>query len=61
MTPRRKKESKDDAKIVEMPAAPPSEEFSLDDPSLYFNRELSLLEFQRRVLDAARDERNKLL
>jgi polyphosphate kinase len=34
---------------------------SLDDPSLYFNRELSLLEFQRRVLDEARDSRNKLL
>ncbi len=30
---------------------------SLDDPSLYFNRELSLLEFQRRVLDEARDPR----
>ena len=44
-----------------MPAAPEPEEFSLDDPSLYFNRELSLLEFQRRVLDEARDERNKLL
>jgi polyphosphate kinase len=36
-------------------------EISLDDPSLYFNRELSLLEFQRRVLEEARDERNKLL
>lgn len=56
--PRKKK---DDSRIVQMPAAPPPEEFSLDDPSLYFNRELSLLEFQRRVLDEARDERNKLL
>ena len=60
-TSRKKKDLKDDAKIVEMPAAPAPEEFSLDDPSLYFNRELSLLEFQRRVLDEARDERNKLL
>jgi polyphosphate kinase len=34
---------------------------SLDDPSLYMNRELSLLEFQRRVLDEARDPGNKLL
>jgi polyphosphate kinase len=56
--PRRKKQ---DAKIVQMPPAAEPEALSLDDPSLYFNRELSLLEFQRRVLDEARDERNKLL
>jgi polyphosphate kinase len=36
-------------------------EVSLDDASLYINRELSLLEFQQRVLDEARDGRNKLL
>ena len=35
--------------------------FDLRDPSLYINRELSLLEFQRRVLDEARDVRNPLL
>jgi polyphosphate kinase len=34
---------------------------SLDDPALYFNRELSLLAFQRRVLDEAEDESNPLL
>ncbi len=34
---------------------------SLDDPSLYVNREMSLLEFQKRVLEEARDPRNKLL
>ncbi|HWF08815.1 MAG TPA: polyphosphate kinase 1 [Bryobacteraceae bacterium] len=34
---------------------------SLDDPRLYMNRELSLLEFQRRVLEEARDPRNRLL
>ena len=33
----------------------------LDSPDLYVNRELSLLEFQRRVLEEARDSRNPLL
>ncbi len=33
----------------------------LDDPSLYMNRELSLLAFQRRVLAEALDPSNKLL
>ncbi len=33
----------------------------LTDPSLYVNRELSLLEFQRRVLEEAQDEDNPLL
>ncbi len=33
----------------------------LDDPQLYLNRELSLLQFFWRVLEEARDERNPLL
>jgi polyphosphate kinase len=34
---------------------------SLSDPSLYLNRELSLLTFQARVLEEAQDEQNPLL
>ncbi|MEW6406859.1 MAG: polyphosphate kinase 1, partial [Chloroflexota bacterium] len=37
--------------------APPQ----LSDPQYYLNRELSLLEFQRRVLEEAQDENNPLL
>src|SRR5574340_718998 len=33
----------------------------LNDPKLYINRELSMLEFQRRVLDEAKDLANPLL
>lgn len=41
--------------------SPLPRDLPLDDGRLYINRELSLLEFQRRVLDEARDERNPLL
>src|SRR3977135_3745774 len=34
---------------------------SLDDPSLYLDRELSLLAFQRRVLEEAQDPTTPLL
>jgi len=38
-----------------------AESIDLSLPSLYINRELSLLEFQRRVLEEAQDERNPIL
>jgi polyphosphate kinase len=38
-----------------------SPEIDLKDPALYVNRELSLLAFQRRVLEEAEDESNPLL
>ena len=34
---------------------------SLDDSKLYVNRELSLLAFQKRVLEEAQDQHNPLL
>jgi polyphosphate kinase len=55
------------AKTVEVredPGAPQASAItpaSLDDPSLYINREISLLAFQWRVLDEARNSHNKLL
>jgi polyphosphate kinase len=39
----------------------PTESIDLTSPNLYLNRELSLLEFQRRVLEEALDEANPLL
>ena len=42
-------------------APPPSAPPELDAPELHLNRELSLIEFQRRVLEEARDPANPLL
>jgi polyphosphate kinase len=43
-------------------ALPPNDpSLTLSDPSLYLNRELGMLEFQRRVLEEAQDESNPLL
>jgi len=47
-----------EAARVPLKVADPAE---LTDPTLYLNRELSHLEFQRRVLEEARDRRNPLL
>jgi polyphosphate kinase len=52
------KATKTRAKAV---AEPGNAVADLVDPALYMNRELSLLEFQRRVLEEARDPHNKLL
>src|SRR5579863_1784834 len=38
-----------------------SKDSDLKDPSLFLNRELSLLAFQRRVLEEAEDPKNPLL
>jgi polyphosphate kinase len=48
-------------RIARSAVAPAAAVTPLDDPELYVNRELSLLEFQRRVLQEAQDETVPLL
>src|SRR5436305_9717264 len=56
-----------DGTAVRSPAAPPPAPAerpaaaNLDDPALYINRELSWLEFNRRVLEEAQDAQVPLL
>ncbi len=45
-----------DMRLAQAPSA-----INLKDPSLYFNRELSWIEFNRRVLEEAKDKRHPLL
>ena len=48
-------------KMAEKSNSKPELQFNLSDPKLYINRELSLLEFQFRVLEEAEDENQPLL
>jgi polyphosphate kinase len=48
-------------KKVEVKGSEPTPIIDLEAPELFINRELSLLEFQRRVLEEAKDEHNPLL
>ncbi len=47
--------------LAQVPTWPPEAGVNLKDPTLYFNRELSWLEFNRRVLEEAEDTRHPLL
>ncbi|MFV1980233.1 MAG: polyphosphate kinase 1, partial [Rhodothermia bacterium] len=46
---------------IDPPAKPVESPRDLNDPYLFINRELGLLEFQKRVLDEAKDKSNPLL
>ena len=47
--------------MTSVEVARPEKTVPLNDPSLYINRELSLLDFQYRVFEEAQDTSNPLL
>src|SRR5580704_2976998 len=56
-----KKETRPAAGAANQAAVATAPDIDLKDSSLYLNRELSLLAFQRRVLEEAEDDSNPLL
>jgi polyphosphate kinase len=61
MTPAEPRKSDKVETAAKPESGPPPALQELDDPALYVNRELSLLQFQWRVLEEALDERNPVL
>jgi len=57
---KKKKSSATSTRMAQLETVFP-DHIDLDDPKLYINRELGMLEFQRRVLDEAIDQSNPLL
>jgi len=57
---KKKKSSATSTRMAQLETVFP-DHIDLDDPKLYINRELGMLEFQRRVLDEAVDQSNPLL
>lgn len=51
----------EEATVSKQAKADDEQAVNLDDPKLYLSRELSMLEFQRRVLEEAQDEKNPLM
>jgi polyphosphate kinase len=61
LTPTEPRKTEKDEVPAKTDAAAPAAALDLDDASLFVNRELSLLQFQWRVLEEALDERNPVL